>query len=282
MTTQFTNNASSLQNNNAEKISSPDEVKVNNSSSILSFPSDQSLLKPDPDPFPRYMFISLCFQGFGLTFALLSFLGIILLFLKPSPNMVQMADGTPISVKPFSNAYRSPENLKRFATMVAHGLFSWSFQVSQVDEYGQSTLVKDSGKEIEGDGRSLVIPTSVWKSGFWLSPDFRQPFLRRIGELIPNDISQGSEVYLQIRQVTDPIELSPGKWKVAVIADMVWNNPRIPPVEVNKVYYISLSQPSVLAGELTDFQQMMEELMRWGLVVTDIKDFKEEKNDFIH
>ena len=67
------------------------------------------------------------------------------------------------------------------------------------------------------------------------------------------------------------------------------------PIEVNKVYYISLSQPSIPAdpgnpadpgkpaedSSSSEFQQTVNEAMRWGLSVDEIKDFKEEKNDFI-
>jgi hypothetical protein len=240
-----------------------------------------TLLKPDPNPFPRYILISLVLQGLGITIAVLTLLSIIFLALRPTPSLIQLADGTPISVKPFSSQYRSPENLKRFATVVAQGLFNWSPKVSQVDEFGQSKLVADSGKYIDSEKRQLRVPTSVWKAAYWLKSDFRKPFLARIAELIPSVIWQGGETYLQIRHVSDPIELSPGNWKVAVIADMVWSDPKITPLEVNKVYYISLSQPSIPAEEGSEFQQTVDEVMRWGLVVDEIKDFKEEKNDFI-
>lgn len=175
-----------------------------------------TLLKPDPNPFPRYILISLVLQGLGITIAFLTLLSIVFLALRPTPSLIQLADGTPISVKPFSSQYRSPENLKRFATVVAQGLFNWSPKVSQIDEFGQSKRVADRGKFIDNE-RRLRVPTSVWKAAYWLSSDFRAPFLARIAELIPSTIWQGGETYLQIRHVSDPIELSPGNWKVGFI-----------------------------------------------------------------
>lgn len=242
----------------------------------------RQLLKPDPDPFPRYMFASLLLQGTALVLSFFSLLLVFFVLFRPPPSLVQVADGTPISVKPFSNRYRSPENLKRFSTAVARGLFTWSPRISQVDEFGQSKLVGDAGKAISLDGKSMRLPTSVWKAGFWLSPDFRQPFLQRLAELIPSDIWQGRQTSLQIRQVTEPIELAPGKWKVGVIADLAWDNPNTPPLEVNKVYYIALAAPSTPEGELAEFPQLIGELSRWGLTVTDIRNFKEEGRDFVN
>ena len=151
-----------------------------------------TLLKPDPNPFPRYILISLVLQGLGIAIGLLTLLSIVFLALRPTPSLIQLTDGTPISVKPFSSQYRSPENLKRFATVVAQGLFNWSPKVSQLDEFGQSKLVADGGKFIDSEKR-LRVPSSVWKAAYWLSSDFRAPFLARIAELIPSIIWQGGD-----------------------------------------------------------------------------------------
>ncbi|MGH2412545.1 MAG: hypothetical protein ACRDEA_02385 [Microcystaceae cyanobacterium] len=250
---------------------------------------DYSFLIPkgERDWFRPFVFFTLVFQLF--TFFLLGVVGVGLwrIALRPVPTLVQTLSGEAMQVVPAGSLYRDPELLKSFTTNMTSLLFSWSGTVQATDEKGNAIDQKDPGVIVSSDGKQGKdkVPTSVWSASFALSEDLRLPFLQGLAQLIPEGIwSNSGNTAVKFRSLGEPEQLEPGKWKVAVVADLLIfdrTNPAGVALPLNKAFYLQAvaAPPSSLPEDATPLQKTVYSSRLSRLEVYQIEDLKVSEDD---
>jgi len=143
---------------------------------------------------------------------------------KPPPSLVQLSSGEAISVAPLGNKKRTPEVVLNFVVGTMTLMMNWSGQMPATNLEGATKPVLDPGVEMRtiGVGKKGKISTSSWQAGFAFSEDFRKEFLQKIAELTPSGVFVGkTQVALVPIDVRPPIQITEGKWKVAMVANLM-------------------------------------------------------------
>lgn len=137
---------------------------------------------------------------------------------KP-PTLVELADGSTVRTKAIDAQDRDPQAIRQFVGTTLRQLFDW--RCVQPANTGQHEV--ECSVDI-GLGASSKLTLNSWQSGFALAENFRQPYLREIAKITPQNIfaSGGtSQAVLLIKHVGEPQKLSPGRWKVSMISNLV-------------------------------------------------------------
>jgi hypothetical protein len=161
-----------------------------------------------------------------LTLILLVFQGLTIrqLSLRKPPNFVQLVDGQIVNK---DNLTREPETIRQFTMKIMTSMFDWSGELPPQTIEQVSQAKPDAGILIRTiNGGSKRVTTSSWLASFALSEDFRQGFLSTIAEMTPpevfaNNQSQGISAKLAIKRVDPPQQISPGEWRVSMVADLI-------------------------------------------------------------
>jgi hypothetical protein len=171
----------------------------------------------------------------GVVLLLLA-IGFIGLAFRPVPDLVVDKDNMAHRVRPFENPEKSePEQVVTFLEKRLPALYTWVGVMPNPNDPTQTTFIKDPGKEIglgkdEGSGS---IPTSVYNEQFILAEGIRLSTLQSIARLIkktnniiwqtdPRNPFLGVSYRFVFRgRPSFPKEVSPGRWKVIVNADIV-------------------------------------------------------------
>ena len=167
---------------------------------------------------------------FGLQLLLLLFLimqglNIRQLSVRKQPNFVQMVDGKPVNST--DDLARDSEVIRQFISKTMTSIFDWSGTLppQSIEEVGKPK--PDLGILIKTpSGGSQKVTTSSWIASFALSEDFRKGFLGQIALMTPpevfaNNPQQIISGQLVIKRVYPPKEISPGKWEVGMVADLI-------------------------------------------------------------
>lgn len=139
------------------------------------------------------------------------------LFKKPSPTLVQLADGSSMAVEAVGPNERTPAAVRNFVYRSMTGLFSATGTISD----GRGGEAADRQFEIDGTG----IATSAWAASHALSTDFTRPeMLEAVGEMTPPQVfdpEAAVEVRLEISHLSQPSAIDDGRWRVDVVATRV-------------------------------------------------------------
>ncbi len=162
-----------------------------------------------------------------LTLILLIFQGLTIrqLNLRKPPTFVQLVDGQPVNK--LDNLAREPETIRQFVSRTMISMFDWSGKLPPQTIEQVSQLKTDKGIVIRTtNGGNKRVVTSSWLASFALSEDFRQGFLSTIAEMTPSEVfSQNSNrsitAKLRIKRVDPPQQISPGEWRVSMVADLI-------------------------------------------------------------
>lgn len=118
-----------------------------------------------------------------------------------TPSLVQLADGSTITVDPKQSLERNPETIRRFVGETMTLMFTWSEQQP---------------------------PKTVWLiSSQLLGSKLRQKFETEFNKLNPQnqagDISGGTETVLVVQKISqpEPVKGEEGKWKVEMLANQL-------------------------------------------------------------
>ncbi|GAB1541321.1 hypothetical protein NUACC21_39920 [Scytonema sp. NUACC21] len=116
-----------------------------------------------------------------------------------SQSLVQLADGSAITVDPKQNTERNPETIRRFVGETMTLMLTWSQKQP---------------------------PRTVWQlTSQLLGGGVRQRFELEVNKLIPNNqagnINQGTESVFVVQRISEPtkIEGEDGKWKVEIVGN---------------------------------------------------------------
>ncbi|MBN4005316.1 hypothetical protein [Nostoc sp. LPT] len=114
-------------------------------------------------------------------------------------SLVQLVDGHAITVDPQANLERQPETIRRFVGETMSLMLTWSQQQP---------------------------PTQIWEiTSQLVADDFKQKLKSEITNLNPDsqfeNVNRGAENVLVIQKVSQPQEISNGKWKVEILANQL-------------------------------------------------------------
>jgi len=137
-----------------------------------------------------------------------------------TPTLVELVDGTSARVKPTAYNERTPQSISVFVGRTMTGLLSWNTVLKTLPD-GEDPANKqqvDPGVQL-GERK---VTTATWQAGFGLSEDFRQPFLKEISNLTPQDVFNGkTQSLLIVRHLSEPQQLRAGRWKQDLVANLV-------------------------------------------------------------
>jgi len=162
-----------------------------------------------------------------LTLTLLVFQGLKIrqLSLRKPPTFVQLIDGQPVNK--LDNLAREPETIRQFVSKTMISMFDWSGKLPPQTIEQVSQPQKDAGIVIRtANGGNKRVATSSWLASFALSEDFRQGFLSTIAQITPSEVfaqnsNRAISAKLLIKRVDPPQQISPGQWRVSMVADLV-------------------------------------------------------------
>jgi endonuclease YncB( thermonuclease family) len=130
-------------------------------------------------------------------------------------SLVQLADGSTITVNPEQNLDRNPQTIRRFVGETMTLMFTWSQKQP---------------------------PETVWQiSSQLLADKFREKFQSEIKNIIPENqfenLTKGTENVLALQTISQPTKIADGKWKVEMFAKslMFQNSEKLgKPITLNK------------------------------------------------
>lgn len=141
---------------------------------------------------------------------------------KPAPTLVELSDGSSLSVGARDALARTPASSTAFVAEKMRRLFSWSAVSVNPDT---NAPVLDKGVSVSGEGfTAYKVPTDTENAAYALSEDsnFRETFLRQLAPLVPLSVFTGTlKTYLLISHVSDPVVVQPNAWKLDMVATLI-------------------------------------------------------------
>ncbi|AFY46681.1 hypothetical protein Nos7524_0776 [Nostoc sp. PCC 7524] len=143
---------------------------------------------------------------------------------KP-PNFVQTIDGQPISNT--DELARNPQAIRQFVSKTMTSMFNWSGTLPPRTIEEVAKPQPDPGILVRTPtGGSQKVTTSTWVASFAISEDFRKGFLSVLADMTPPEVfasnaNQAMSAQLIIKRVYPPVQISPGNWRVGMVADLV-------------------------------------------------------------
>jgi hypothetical protein len=225
-----------------------------------------------------FAFISIIFSVLGLLVQVIVLGTAIGIAKKPAPALVQLSDGGSINVQAVGSTDRSPKVLQSFTTDLLTLLMSWNNEIPVKD--GNKEVIKtDLGMQVATASGEKRVTTQVFQAGFAFSDNLRGEILKIVAEMTPPDVFQGNvKTALKFQQVTIPVQIEPGKWKITVIGTLIqFQRGRADTVKVpfNKELVLqavdtpALPQGGKFANEL---ENAVYNIRRVGLEITAMKD----------
>jgi hypothetical protein len=221
-----------------------------------------------------FAFISILFSGLSLLVQLVVLGTAIGIAKKPAPALVQLSDGGSIRVQAVGSTDRSLKVVQTFTTDLLTLLMSWNNEIPLKD--GVKT---DLGMQVATASGEKRVTTQTFQAGFGFSDNLRGEILKIIAEMTPPEVFQGStKTSLKFQQVTIPLQIEPGKWKITVIGTLIqFQRGRADTVKVpfNKELILqaidtpALPQDGKFANEL---ENAIYNIRQAGLEITSMKD----------
>lgn len=195
---------------------------------------------------------------------------------KPAPTLVELRDGTSITVEARDPLARSPENIKNFTGATLTQLFSWS---SVLPDESTGNVSIDKGVPVSGKGvGGLRVPTPTYEASFALSESFRSTFVKKLAELVPRTVFRGdTRTLLTITRISEPVETEPGSWKLDVVASLITFSERDrvgKSIPFNKTVYVRAVYPQSFSRSEDDTARLVARIRGRGLEIYRITDLR--------
>lgn len=203
---------------------------------------------------------------------------------KKPPTLVQLLDGKAVTVTAISSSQRTPETIKRFVNETFALMFNWTGKLPADNQKETQSPKPDPGIKVaaQNSGLSDKVTTSSWQASFALSSDFRSTFLQKIAQLTPTEVFSGnSQVVLVLRNVAQPEQVSPGKWKVGVVADLIYfdhANSAGSALPLNKEVFVQSIDPPLtpLGDAASPLEKAIYSVRQAGLEIYAIRELNRE------
>jgi len=199
---------------------------------------------------------------------------------KPTPSLVQLADGRSIAAEPVRSTYRPPIQIHNFVKESLGILFSWNANITpEVSANGKPVKSKlDPGVQVK-TGR---ITTAVWEMQQVIRDDFRIEMVETIARMTPSGVfGNTAQTVLSIEEVSVPKPVSNhlSRWTVDVVATLIIfdeQNPQGRPVRFNKAVYVEAVEPTTdpLPENSTAVQKAVYRQKEKGLRIYDMHDLE--------
>ena len=141
---------------------------------------------------------------------------------KNPPTLVELANGDSLKVTPIGSQERSPQAVLHFVSSTLSLMFNWSGTVPTSDANSNTNKPKaDPGVDINSLGGKGKVSIAAWEASYALSSDFRKQFLQLIAQMTPQGVfEQKTQVVFMPIYLRQPIQISQGKWKIKVVANL--------------------------------------------------------------
>lgn len=201
---------------------------------------------------------------------------------KQAPALVQTSDGKTMRVIALEGNQRSPQVLKDTTAVALTKLFTWRNFFTPVTGAELANPKIDPGIEVPTKGAQVggKIPTEVWQASFALSPELQASYLYVLAKMI-NDagISNGAQVSIEILNISNPVSIGEGLWKVSIVANLtrIDRASKVPGrVPFNKDVFLQAVPVPRITEEGTQAQkalsQVMAEAKATGLQIYAMRD----------
>ncbi|MBR8835123.1 MAG: hypothetical protein DSM106950_14090 [Stigonema ocellatum SAG 48.90 = DSM 106950] len=219
-----------------------------------------------------HLFILFLLISQGLTIRRLS--------LQKSPVFDQLVDGRKITVA--DDLEREPEVIRQFVSKTMTSMFNWSGTLPPQTIEQVTNPILDPGITIITPRGGKKVTTSSWIASFALSEDFRRGFLGQIGDITPpevfsNNPSETISSQLIIKRVYPPVKISPGKWEIGMVANLIQKKP-----SQNKQIIIPFNKDLIviavdnfvfpLTDTTTDLQKAIYNVRAEKMEISEIRD----------
>jgi len=160
---------------------------------------------------------------------------------KPVPDLVQQDNGVMARVRPLDHRTDSvPDQVVSFLEERLPRVYTWSGLLINPDDSAGLSYIRDSGVSVTTTkGDDILIPTTLYNEQFIFDEPIRASMLEAIAQMIldgevdkkifANDPAQPAiaSIYRFILRgkIQYPQEVSTGRWKVRVAADIVLFSP---------------------------------------------------------
>ena len=195
---------------------------------------------------------------------------------KKPPSLVQLETGKAITVAPLGSQDRTPQVVKKFVIDTMTLMMNWSGTLPATTVEQTANSQPDPGVNV-GKGK---VSTSAWQASFALSEDFRKEFLVKLAQLTPRGIFNGqSQVTLVPLEVQAPQQISDGKWKVKMVANlMVLDRTEnlATAIPFNKEIFVQAVEAPDPPSETTGLTAVIYTVRSSGLEITAIRDLEKE------
>lgn len=226
----------------------------------------------------KFVVLSVALHGVSLFALFLLAIGVFSVSRKAPPTLVQVEAGKSISVEPLDSLERTPASIQKFTQDTMTLLMSASGTLPTPPNAKEAKPVQDQGLEISTDKGKKRISSLAALAGFGLADDFRSEFLKKLGEITPQEIYQGSsdQLVLVVSDVSKPEKIEAGKWKVVMIATLIRMTPGNVPgqgVPFNKEIFIHAVTPPSVGSYSTDIEKEIAQIRNVGLEIYGMRDF---------
>lgn len=207
---------------------------------------------------------------------------------RPTPALVQLADGKTIKVATLDDNQRTPQVLKDFVSLTMTKMFTWRGILPPEKPEDLSNPQPDLGIEIQGKqgGKTLKVPTLAWRTSFALSADFQNAFLQVLGSMAEQvrALDTKAETGLEILNIGDPVATGAGTWRVPLVANLVVINRGInnlpTRISFNKDIYIRAVPVPHIVDDGNSGRKQVAELMAEsraaGMEIFAIRDYERQ------
>lgn len=219
-----------------------------------------------------------------LTLLVIMFQGLALnrLSVRKAPALVQVVARQTTELS--DELEKSSATIKNFVQSIMISLFSWSGTLPPQTIEEAKNPSSDPGVPIKiTNGTSKKVATTTWIASFALSDqNFRQSFLKKVALLTPPEIfSRNSKsaiaTQLNIRHISEPEKIEPGKWKIKMVAEINFyqlstNRKRVVPLNKEILMRAVDTPKHPLGNSISPLQQAVYSTRQMGLEIYEIRD----------
>ena len=200
---------------------------------------------------------------------------------KPPPTLVELQNGDSVKVAPIDNQERTPQAIIHFVSSTFTLMMNWSGTIPDINSNSGTTKPKpDPGVNIgSGRGEEGKVSFVAWEASYTLSSDFRKEFLELLSQMTPSGVfQQKTQVVFVPLSIQQPIQISPGKWKVKMVSNLNVFDTRSNIGEVipfNKEIFVrAVEAPK--KSPTKGLSSLIYHIRESGLEIYAIRDLKEE------
>ena len=197
-----------------------------------------------PPQLSSYLLRSSIAIGVMLVLEAIAFAALLFVATKPTPDLVQQDNGVMARVRPLDKRVDSQtDQVIRFLEDRLPRIYTWTGLLVDASDPSGLKYVRDPGVEVSTTkGQTALIPTTLYNEQFVFDEPVRVPMMKAIAQIIKdgnvdqelskNDPEHSAKATLYrfvLRgKIEYPQEVSTGRWRVRVAADIVKFSPTNP------------------------------------------------------